>query len=70
MNTTWLYDFKDGRPHAFSTDHQSWFLANGEYWAFATPGWLHASTGGGPLGWFSGAIFFDANTHEPLYFMA
>lgn len=69
MENVWIFEYRSGRPFAFSSDDgKSWLTQDGKPWAFAGDnGWLFSYVTGKALSWFSDNTFFSLDG-KPRYF--
>jgi hypothetical protein len=64
----WLCRFDDGSRFAYTHYHDFIRLSDHVLWAQLSDGWLISVRCGRRLAYQVGSVFYDAVTHEPLYF--
>jgi len=65
-----LCRFDDHRPFAYARGHDYIRCADHALWAHLTNGKLLSARSGCPLAYQRDNIFYDANTHQPIYYQS
>ncbi|NQV07985.1 hypothetical protein HQ535_15715 [bacterium] len=68
MATTYLYDVKTGRAHAYTLDGENYYLADDStWWAYQAGNHLYEATTGQPIAYWSGDHLYGARAGHALW---
>ena len=65
----WLCRVDDDRAFAYARGHDYIRASDHELWAHLSDGRLLSARSGEPLAYSVGAVYYDAVTNEPLYYV-
>ena len=67
--TTYLYDAKTGKAHAYTTDGENYYLdRGGVWWAYESSNYLFDAKSGRAIAYWSDDHLYDARTGDALWY--